>query len=245
MTPQEIIDAYGVLTQEVKDQTANDVAAVGNGQRSIGGLAEVVANPSGQTSGLANYTYNRLLRPTVDTTTAALTTQGKAQALQTELTNRLLAAKQNYEDQKNRYTVASTTSSSNNGNNLYGEQTDNTFSGERVDESTGNPNSLSTTGGSLTPEESFVSNANAYAAITGGVQLPTPVRGTKFSYTLNGSTHVGYVYPGEGGEIDGMSFTKSGLNNYLNGKIQQGASLQNYLGNDTNYSIWKIANKIN
>lgn len=240
MTPQEIIDAYGVLTQEVKDQTANDAAAIGNGQRSIGGLAEVVANPSGQTSGLANYTYNRLLRPTVDTTTAALTTQGKAQALQTELTNRLLAAKQNYEDQKNRYTVASTTPSTTNSNDDKREQVrDDAVNTRRKDESTGDPNAPSSTATNGTQADPFPTST-----LTGGGPVPGQPTGTKFSYTLNGSTHVGYVYPEQGGEIDGMSFNRSGLNNYLNGKIQQGASFQNYLGNDTNYSIWKLAYKI-
>lgn len=131
MTPDEIMQAYEVVAQDVRNRTAQDAAMIGNAQRSLGTLAERVASPSGQTSGLANYTYNRLLRPTVDTATTALITQGRAQALQTDLTNKLLAAKQNYEDAKNAYTVASTTPSNNN-NNLYDEKTDTPFSGEKV-----------------------------------------------------------------------------------------------------------------
>ena len=132
MTPDEIMQAYEVVAQDVRNRTAQDAAMIGNSQRSLGTLAERVASPSGQTSGLANYTYNRLLRPTVDTATTALITQGRAQALQTDLTNKLLAAKQNYEDAKNAYTVASTTPSNNNNNNLYDEKTDTPFSGEKV-----------------------------------------------------------------------------------------------------------------
>ena len=126
MTPDEIMQAYEVVAQDVRNRTAQDAAMIGNSQRSLGTLAERVASPSGQTSGLANYTYNRLLRPTVDTATTALITQGKAQALQTDLTNKLLAAKQSYEDAKNNYTVASTAANNNNNNNnqLYSEKTD-------------------------------------------------------------------------------------------------------------------------
>lgn len=138
MTPQEIIDAYNVLAEDVKTQSANDAAKVGNSQRSLGTLAAAVASPSGQTSGLANYTYNRLMRPSVDTATAALVTRGKAQALETQLTNELLAAKQNYENSKNRYT-ASAGSGSGSGNGNGGgkkETTDLEFWGGPVNEVT-------------------------------------------------------------------------------------------------------------
>lgn len=109
MSPEEIIQAYDVLVQEGNDYAAREAAKVGNSQRSIGGLAEAVANPSGQTSGLANYTYNRLLRPTVDTLAASLTTTGKTQAMDRYLKDELMKAKAAYENAKNNYTVAATT----------------------------------------------------------------------------------------------------------------------------------------
>lgn len=109
MTPEEIIEAYDVLANNVRDYTAQQAQTIGNSQRSIGGLAEVVANPSGQTSGLANYTYNRLLRPTVDTLAASLETQGRSQGIDRYLRNELMKAKNAYEDAKNNYTVAATT----------------------------------------------------------------------------------------------------------------------------------------
>lgn len=109
MTPEEIIEAYDVLANDVRDYTAQQAQAIGNSQRSIGGLAEAVANPSGQTSGLANYTYNRTLRPAVDTLAANLETQGRSQAMDRYLKDELMKAKAAYEDAKNSYTTAATT----------------------------------------------------------------------------------------------------------------------------------------
>lgn len=110
MTPEEIIEAYNVVTNDVSNQVAQDAAKIGNSQASLGTMAERVARPTGTTSGLANYTYNRTLRPTVDSLTASLTTSGKGQALDKYLLDKLLAAKQNYERAKNVYTVATTQS---------------------------------------------------------------------------------------------------------------------------------------
>lgn len=135
MTPEEIIEAYDVLVQEGNQYAAQEAAKVGNSQRSLGRLAEAVASPSGQTSGLANYTYNRLLRPTVDTLAASLTTTGLSQGMDRYLKDQLMAAKNAYEDAKNNYTVASTTPKNNNGNGdkgPYTEQTDPEFTGEQV-----------------------------------------------------------------------------------------------------------------
>ena len=124
MTPEEIIEAYNVVTNDVRNQVAQDAAKIGNSQASLGTMAERVARPTGTTSGLANYTYNRTLRPTVDSLTASLTTAGKGQALDKYLLDKLLAAKQNYERAKNVYTVATTQSP--NSQQVYTESTDKT-----------------------------------------------------------------------------------------------------------------------
>lgn len=131
MSPEEIIEAYNVVTQDLKNQVAQESAAIGNSQRSLGTLAAAVASPSGQTSGLANYTYNRLLRPTVDTLAANLETTGKAEALQNKLTADLMAAKNNYENAKNAYTVASTAPKTTTPN-PYTEVEDTAYSGEQI-----------------------------------------------------------------------------------------------------------------
>ena len=108
MSPEEIMDAYNVVIEDLQTNTANKAAAIGNSQRSLGTLAERVASPSGQTSGLANYAYDRTLRPTIDSLSASLTTSGKAQALENLLAAKLRDAKNNYENSRNNYTVAST-----------------------------------------------------------------------------------------------------------------------------------------
>lgn len=106
MSPQEIQDAYAVVVQDIQNQTAQEAARIGNAQRSLGTLAERVASPSGQTSGLANYTYDRTMRPVVDSLTTSLTTAGKAAGLENLLKEKLRDAKRNYENAKNNYTVA-------------------------------------------------------------------------------------------------------------------------------------------
>lgn len=135
MTPEEIMQAYDVLVQEGKDYAAQEAAKVGNSQRSIGGLAEALANPSGQTSGLANYTYNRTMRPTVDSLAASLTTTGKTQAMDRYLKDELMKAKNAYEDAKNNYTTASTSPTTKNPTNDGDDhtvKTDKTATGEKI-----------------------------------------------------------------------------------------------------------------
>lgn len=133
MTPDQIIEAYNVVAQDVQNRAAQEAARVGNAQRSLGTLAERVASPSGQTYGLANYTYNRTMRPTVDSTAASLTTTGYANALENNLKSSLRDAKNRYEDAKNRYTIASAggggggTTGGNNQN--YNEQQDKEYTG--------------------------------------------------------------------------------------------------------------------
>lgn len=127
MTPEEIIESYNLLSQNVKDQAARDAAIIGNSQRSLGPLAARVASPTGQTSGLANYTYNRLMRPAVDSAAQSLTTQGTAEALTNLLNTKLREAKQAYNDAQNNYTTASTAAANNAGSLFYNEGTDNTL----------------------------------------------------------------------------------------------------------------------
>lgn len=117
MTPDEIIEAYNVLAQDVQDNTAQEAARIGNAQRSLGTLAERVASPSGQTNGLANYTYDRVMRPTINATAKSLAVQGLASGLETNLSNALRAAKNRYEDAKNRALTSSGGGGGNGGGN--------------------------------------------------------------------------------------------------------------------------------
>lgn len=130
MTPDEIVEAYNVLAQNVNDNAAQEAARIGNAQRSLGTLAERVASPANQTYGLANYTYDRTMRPVVDSTARALATQGLASGLEQNLTNALSAAKNRYEDARNRAAASGgsgggTTGTT--GNQNYSETTDQAF----------------------------------------------------------------------------------------------------------------------
>ena len=125
MSPSEIASAYEVVAADLQNRTAEQAARIGNAQRSLGTLAERVASPSGQTSGLANYTYERTLRPTIDVLSTSLVTQGKANALSDFLRNELSKAKQNYQN-------AAATATSNANSQLLNEITDNAYTGTKL-----------------------------------------------------------------------------------------------------------------
>lgn len=161
MSPDEILSAYNVLTQEVKDYAASEAAKIGNSQRSLGVLAERVASPSRQTSGLANYTYNRTMRPALDASVAQLTTQGKYEALQKDLADKLRAAKNNYEDAQNRYTTAATAPKT----GVYSE-------GQAKDTTSGG-----TTAGGKTYTSTVVQSVIPYGEIDGVIYLYNPDTG--------------------------------------------------------------------
>lgn len=134
MTPDEINEAYKVLAQNVNDNAAQEAARVGNAQRSLGTLAERVASPANQTYGLANYTYDRTMRPVVDSTARALATQGLASSLEQSLTGALRAAKNRYEDTRNSSYAKSVGGNNNTpqSNDPYKEITDNSYTGENI-----------------------------------------------------------------------------------------------------------------
>lgn len=134
MTPDEIVEAYKVLAQNVNDNAAQEAARVGNAQRSLGALAEKVASPANQTYGLANYTYDRTMRPVVDSTARALATQGLASGLEQALTDALRAAKNRYEDARNSSYAKSAGGNNNTTkpNDPYKEITDNSYTGENI-----------------------------------------------------------------------------------------------------------------
>lgn len=122
MTPDEIASAYEVLAGNLRDKAAQEAAIIGNSQRSLGLLAAQVASPSGQTYGLANYTYNRTMRPAVDAAVQNLITTGNAQRLDQYLTDQLRTARQRYENSRN----AGTTTASNGGGGNEGPYTEKT-----------------------------------------------------------------------------------------------------------------------
>lgn len=228
MTPEEIMQAYDVLVQEGNDYAAQEAAKVGNSQRSIGGLAEVVANPSGQTSGLANYTYNRVMRPTVDSLAASLTTTGKSQAMDRYLRNELMAAKNAYEDAKNNYTTAATTPKAPSSGGGYREQTDGTYNldGDQTAEQEAKRKEV---------QQNQYNAQQEFSNVQSG--------GQKYYYVLNGESVPFTVYGGIGNqmggvEVDGgMSYNASGGRAFLSGLRSSGARIYNSLGADVTNQI--------
>lgn len=211
MTPEEIMQAYDVLVQEGNDYAAREAAKVGNSQRSIGGLAEAVANPSGQTSGLANYTYDRVMRPTVDSLAASLTTTGKSQAMDRYLKDELMKAKNAYEDAKNNYTVAATTPKTPSTGG-YREQTDGEY---HLD-------------GDETAEQEAADKAAKKQAIRQTVS-DWQTGAKRYYYIASDGTRVPFtVYSGLNGGLEvagGMSYTAQGAKSFLNGLKNSGAHI--------------------
>lgn len=95
MSPQEIADAYSVLAGQTQDYTNSLIGRAGAAQSSLGTLADQVKGQS-QTAGMGNYTYNRLVRPQLDSLTSSLVAKGVSDALNKQLYSALEQARRNY-----------------------------------------------------------------------------------------------------------------------------------------------------
>lgn len=95
MSPQEIADVYSVLAGQTQDYTNSLIGRAGAAQSSLGTLADQVKGQS-QTAGMGNYTYNRLVRPQLDSLTSSLVAKGVSDALNKQLYSALEQAKRNY-----------------------------------------------------------------------------------------------------------------------------------------------------
>lgn len=94
-TPQDIIETYEVLAPMATDYANANLERAGQAQASYGPLAQAAMGDS-QTAGIGNYTYNRLVRPAVDTLRDQLIVEGYSAALNKQLSDSLNAAKRNY-----------------------------------------------------------------------------------------------------------------------------------------------------
>ena len=94
MEQEEITKIYETLAPMAGDYMNAQAEQIGAAQQSIGPLA---ANTMGATtSGLGNYTYNRLMRPQVDVMRDQILVQGYANQLNRALSDRLNAARNRY-----------------------------------------------------------------------------------------------------------------------------------------------------
>lgn len=95
-TPQDIVDIYNVLAPMSTDYANANIERAGQAQSSYGPLAQAAMGDS-QTAGIGNYTYNRLVRPSVDTMRDQLIVSGLSTALNKQISDSLDAAKRNYQ----------------------------------------------------------------------------------------------------------------------------------------------------
>lgn len=95
MEQEEITKVYETLAPMAGDYMNAQAEQIGQAQRSMGPMAANVMGQS-QTSGLGNYTYNRLMRPQVDTMRDEIRVQGYANQLNKLLSDALNKARNNY-----------------------------------------------------------------------------------------------------------------------------------------------------
>lgn len=94
-TPDSIREVAEVLAPQAGNYTNAITEQIGQAQQSMGPLAAATMGQS-RTAGLGNYTYNRLVRPQVDVMRDEILVQGYTNALNKMLSDRLRAAKNNY-----------------------------------------------------------------------------------------------------------------------------------------------------
>lgn len=103
MSPDEIAATYEVLAPMSTDYANANLERAGQAQASYGPLAEAAMGGS-RTAGIGNYTYNRLVRPAVDTMRDQLIVEGYSNALNKQISDSLRNAQENYNRASRRYT---------------------------------------------------------------------------------------------------------------------------------------------
>lgn len=115
-TPQDIVDIYNVLAPMSTDYANANIERAGQAQASYGPLAQAAMGDS-QTAGIGNYTYNRLVRPSVNTMRDQLIVSGLSTALNKQISDSLDAARENYNRATRRYNLRGGGGGGDNGNN--------------------------------------------------------------------------------------------------------------------------------
>lgn len=95
MSPDQITETYEVLAPMATDYANANIERAGQAQASYGPLAQAAMGDS-QTAGIGNYTYNRLVRPAVDTMRDQLIVEGYSNSLNKQLSDTLNKARENY-----------------------------------------------------------------------------------------------------------------------------------------------------
>lgn len=101
MTPQEIQSVYDSLSQVPQQAADQSIGEIGASQAAQGPSAAAMGASGG--SGIGNYTYNRLVDPTVQQLRTQLVTEGRSQALNRALNLALQQAQERYRNASNTY----------------------------------------------------------------------------------------------------------------------------------------------
>lgn len=101
MTPQEIQDVYNDLAQVPQNTATQATTELGQSQSARGtSLAQMGASGG---NGIGNYTYNRVIDPTVQQLATQLVTTGRSQALNRAIVLAQQQASENYQKAYNNY----------------------------------------------------------------------------------------------------------------------------------------------
>lgn len=101
MTPQEIQDVYNDLSQVPQNTATQATTELGQSQAARGtSLAQMGASGG---NGIGNYTYNRVIDPTVQQLATQLVTTGRSQALNRAIILAQQQASENYQKAYNNY----------------------------------------------------------------------------------------------------------------------------------------------
>lgn len=101
MTPQEIQDVYNDLAQVPQNTATQATTELGQNQAARGTSLAQMGSSGG--NGIGNYTYNRLIDPTVQQLATQLVTTGRSQALNRAITLAQQQASENYQKAYNNY----------------------------------------------------------------------------------------------------------------------------------------------
>lgn len=158
-TPDSIREVAEVLAPQAGNYTNALTSQIGQAQQSMGPLAAATMGTPVQ--GLGNYTYNRLVRPQVDTMRDELLVQGYTNSLNKMLSDRLRAARDNY----NR-------SGSGSGSNKSSSGTNDDVENEYTDGNSGSDNKTDTSKKTDTvstlPSTAKKGEQNVGSAVVGG-----------------------------------------------------------------------------
>ena len=207
-------------------------------------LGTAVPSNLGGLTGGEGYWTSRYQVPQTESLAQNLRATAQAKALNDALANEQAKWKKRYNDAYNAAKIRAANPSTSDPDDDEGEDPDFESTGETVNI---DENEL-VVPPSETTDAGPVSNANAYASVTGGGQLPVDSSTQGILIDANGNQTAFKVYRGKGIEVPGVgSFTKEGAKNYLSNWVKNGGTVSNGLGKplSENYSLLMIGWDLN